>query len=94
MSTEANTHPAAAELAERLAKLEQDLYALRDSVRAAAGEKLREISGSAAGCCQEQAEKVWAAEQCVKDKILEQPVKSLAIALGAGFVLGAFWARR
>jgi ElaB/YqjD/DUF883 family membrane-anchored ribosome-binding protein len=94
MSTKANAHPAAAELADRLSQLEEDLYALRDSVRAVAGEKLREVNESAAAACQEQVAKVQAVEQCVKDKILQQPVKSLLIAVGAGFVMGCLWARR
>lgn len=94
MSSEANAHPAASELADRLSKLEHDLFALRDAFRAAASERLREVGDSASGCCEEQIAKMHSAEQCLKDRILEQPLKSLAMAVGAGFVMGCLWARR
>lgn len=94
MSSEANAHPASAELADRLSRLEGDLYALRDAVRDAASEKVREFNDSAAACCEEQVARVHAAEQRVKDQLVEQPLKTLGIAMGVGFVLGCLWARR
>jgi len=63
-------------------------------LRDTASEKMGELRDSASEYYERGRDRMYEAEQTVEDYIREQPLKSVLIAAGVGFVLGACYLRR
>lgn len=94
MSTEDSVRSATDELRQRIADLERDLAALGPAAKDAAREKLHDVREGAAAYCHDGRAKVEGIERTIEKTIVEQPARSLFVALGVGFILGALWMRR
>lgn len=94
MSSENAVHTATDELRKRIADLERDLAALGPAATSAAREKIHDVRDSAAAYCNEGRARMEGVERAIEKTIVEQPARSLFVALGVGFILGALWMRR
>ena len=81
-------------LGEQAKVVTKDLQEMGDLARDAAREKLGELRENASGYYQRGQDKVQGVVGAVKQSIVQQPLKSVLIAVGIGLVLGRLWAWR
>ena len=86
MESHSNTSTTA-QLKEKASELVEDVKELGSLARNAARETLRDT-------CAEGRNAARTAEQKVEDYVTRQPVTSLVVAAGIGFLLGCWWRRR
>lgn len=85
---------AAADLRNKAGDVKQSVAELGNVAKQAANEKLTELRDTATEYYEKGRERVVEAEQSMEDYIREQPVKSVLIAAGIGFLFGACYLRR
>jgi ElaB/YqjD/DUF883 family membrane-anchored ribosome-binding protein len=72
--------------------VKKDLQEMGDIARDATQEKLGELRENASGYYQQGQDKVQGVVSAVEQSIVQQPLKSVLIAVGIGLVLGRLWA--
>ena len=72
----------------------RDHQKLGSSVRDRAQEKVEQLRAGAADGAREGRDKVQQVERSFAQYVREQPLKSILIAAGVGWVVGRFWMRR
>jgi len=82
------------DLRRKAGDVKQSVQELGSVAKAAAGEKMGELRDTATEYYERGRDRVYDAEQSVEDYIRDQPLKSVLIAAGVGFLLGAFYIRR
>jgi len=82
------------DLRRKAGDVKQSVADLGSTARAAAEEKFGELKDSAGQYYEMGRERVYDAEQSVEEYIRDQPVKSVLIAAGIGFLFGACYMRR
>lgn len=82
------------DLRRKAGDVKQSVQELGSVAKAAASEKMGELRDTAADYYERGRERVSDAEQSVEDYIREQPLKSVLLAAGIGFLFGAFYIRR
>jgi hypothetical protein len=79
---------------EQPTKAIQGVEGLREAVEDAAAERLNPSCDTVSQCCEQARDKVLDAKRTVQQLIVDLPIKSVLIALGAGVLLGTFWTIR
>ncbi len=79
-------------LGEQAKVVTKDLQQMGDIARDAAREKVEELRENASGYYQQSQEKVQGVVSSFEQSIVQQPLKSVLIAVGVGLVLGRLWA--
>lgn len=78
-------------LGEQAKVVTKDLQQMGDIARDAAREKVEELRENASGYYQQGQEKVQGVVSSIEQSIVQQPLKSVLIAVGVGLVLGRLW---
>ena len=84
----------AEELRKKTADMKQNVADLTATAKQAAGERLGELRDTANQYYEMGRTRVYDAEHTVEDYIRQQPLKSVLIAAGVGFLFGACYIRR
>ena len=71
----------------------EDLQQMAQTVRDAAQAKLEQAGDQAAECCQQAQDKAHGVACACEKYVREQPLRSVLIAAGIGWLLGRFWKR-
>jgi ElaB/YqjD/DUF883 family membrane-anchored ribosome-binding protein len=79
-------------LGEQAKVVTKDLQEMGDIARDAAREKLEKLRENASGYYQQGQDKVQGVVSSIEQTIVQQPLKSVLIAVGVGLVLGRLWA--
>lgn len=79
-------------LGEQAKVVTKDLQQMGDIARDAAREKVEELRENASGYYQQGQDKVQGVVSSFEQSIVQQPLKSVLIAVGVGLVLGRLWA--
>jgi len=82
------------DLRRKAGDVKQSVQELGSVAKQAANEKMGEIRDSANEYYEMGRERVYDYEQSLEDYVREQPVKSVLIAAGVGFLFGACYMRR
>ncbi len=79
-------------LGEQAKAVTKDLQQMGGIARDAAREKVEELRENASGYYQQGQEKVQGVVSSIEQSIVQQPLRSVLIAVGVGLVLGRLWA--
>jgi ElaB/YqjD/DUF883 family membrane-anchored ribosome-binding protein len=82
------------QIKEKSAEAIQGVEGLRAAAEDAAAESLDSSCDTVSQCCGQARDKVLHAKRTVQQLIVDLPIKSVLIALGAGVLLGTFWTIR
>ena len=76
------------------ATLKQGIHDVGTAARQMAADRMEEMRDRAGHFVDEGRERIRNAADTVQSRVQDRPVKSLLIAAGIGFLLGAWWMRR
>ncbi len=93
-ATRAGDHGSAEVLIEKASQVRKDLHELGDAARMAAQEKMHDMRRGMKEYYDQGLAKAKQLEQGLEDQIRAHPIRSVAIAAGAGLVVGMLVARR
>lgn len=94
VGSQSTTGGSTEELRRKGADVKQNVQDLTTAAKAAAGEKLGELRDTANQYYEMGRNRAFDAEQTVEEYIRQQPLKSVLIAAGVGFLFGACYIRR
>jgi ElaB/YqjD/DUF883 family membrane-anchored ribosome-binding protein len=82
------------QLGKQAKQVTEDLQKMGGTIRDAAEEKLGQAGERASEYCEQGRDKVHSVACACEQFLREQPLRSILIAGGIGWLLGRFWSRR
>lgn len=94
MATNSTARQRNSSVAERAASVANDFHGIGDAAKQMASHSVAAVRDTALNYLDEGGSLVRRFGDNIQSRVTRQPVKSLLVAAGVGFLLGAIWTRR